>query len=257
MSIVIDENKRTALEAIFPVSIAETECSHRIKPVVIFNCMQDLAARSINHYDYRYGCEGLAEEGRGWYIIRYRVEFDDYPLDVKELKIRTESRGVQRMTAFRDFEVFDNSTGKRILKAASSWFVVDLESKSVINIQQEYPEFLRYEKREDDLTLAKLKSVEDFDNEKIFHVRYDDLDINNHVNNTVYINWALEALDYEFRSSHSLKTLDIYFKHEVKYGDDIVSKVRIDKENLVTEHVILNAATAEEVCLLRAEHVTN
>ena len=147
--------------------------------------------------------------------------------------------------------------GKRILKAASSWFVVDLESKSVINIQQEYPEFLRYEKREDDLTLAKLKSVEDFDNEKIFHVRYDDLDINNHVNNTVYINWALEALDYEFRSSHSLKTLDIYFKHEVKYGDDIVSKVRIDKENLVTEHVILNAATAEEVCLLRAEHVTN
>ena len=42
------------------------------------------------------------------------------------------------------------------------------------------------------------------------------LDLNGHVNNTVYITWAMEALDYEFRSKHKLKTLDIYFKHEVK-----------------------------------------
>ena len=53
--------------------------------------------------------------------------------------------------------------------------------------------------------------------------------MNGHVNNTVYVTWAMEALDYDFRIQHKLKTLDIYFKHEVKYGDDILSIVKTDK----------------------------
>ena len=65
----------------------------------------------------------------------------------------------------------------------------------------------------------------------------------------------MEALDYEFRSKHKLKTLDIYFKHEVKYGEDILSLVKIYKEDKTTEHLIKNAKTGEEVCLLKAEFV--
>ena len=49
------------------------------------------------------------------------------------------------------------------------------------------------------------RPIESVDCEKTFHVRYDDLDINNHVNNTVYITWALEALDCDFRKSHNIK----------------------------------------------------
>ena len=79
--------------------------------------------------------------------------------------------------------------------------------------------------------------------------------MNGHVNNTVYITWAMEVLDFDFRSKHKLKTLDIYFKHEVKYGDDIISSVKIDRENLTTEHLITDANIGEEVCLLKASYV--
>ena len=107
------------------------------------------------------------------------------------------------------------------------------------------------------MELQKLKPIDSVDSEKVFHVRYDDLDMNGHVNNTVYITWAMEALDFEFRNNYKLKTLDIYFKQEVKYGDDIISQVKIDKENLTTEHLIKNVKTGEDVCLLKAVFTVN
>lgn len=249
------ENEKITQMAIHPVSIAEADCMHRIKPVLMFNHMQELAATSIEKYDMRYGWSSLLEKGLAWFLIRYRVEFDSTPTDCSEIKVVTESRGCRRMNAYRDFEVFDNNSGQRILRASSCWFIVDIENKSVINIQKDFPEFMLYQDREDDLELQKLKPLDRVDSEKTFHVRYDDLDINNHVNNTVYITWALEALDSEYRKANNLKSMDIYFKHEVSYGEDIVSQVKYDRENNVTEHLIKNASTGEELCLLKAEFV--
>lgn len=255
MPIIIDETKNTTLQMVCPVSIAETDCCHKVKPVVIFNYMQDLAAKSIDKYDKNFSCEELLKKGLGWFLIRYRIEFDSCPKDVKDLLVKTECRGASKMTTFRDFEVYDNSTGERILRAGSSWLIVDLNNKSVVNISQAYPQFLSFEKRDDDLVLQKLRSIDSVDFEKEFSVRYDDIDMNNHVNNTVYITWALETLGYDFRTSHDLKSLDIYFKHEVKYGDKVLSQVCIDEENLISRHVIKNASTGEELCLLKAQYV--
>lgn len=256
MSIIINSpTDKYTLENIYPVSLSEADRQYAIKPAALLNYMQDMAAKSIERLGHQYCWDELYKNGRGWFLIRYRIEFDDYPIGLDEIKIQTENRGINRLNAFRDFEGFDCINGKRLFRAVSSWFIVNLNDKSVVNITQEYPDFFKFEKRSDDLTLRRLKSLENSDYEKLFHVRYDDLDINGHVNNTVYITWAMEALDYNFRISHKLKTLDIYFKHEVKYGEDILSLVKIDQENNISEHLIKNAQTGEEVCLLKAEYV--
>lgn len=253
--LISKEMQKFTKEKIYPVSIFDSDKNNSIKPSLLLNYMQSLAAESIDCFSSSVSCNGLAQNGLGWFLIRYRIEFDDYPENVEKIRILTESRGCHRMTAFRDFEAYDAISGNRLLRATSSWFIVDLNNKSILNIQHEYPDVNDFEKREDDLILQKLKPIDRVDNEKVFHVRYDDLDLNGHVNNTVYITWALEALDYEFRSTHKLKTLDIYYKHEVKYGEDILSSVKIDNENSITEHLIKNVNTGNEVCLLRAKFI--
>jgi len=255
VAVQINNNSKYTLKNTYPVSMSEVDRIGALKPAVLLNFMQDLAAKSIEHIDEKFSCENLLKIGRGWFLIRYRIEFDDYPLNISEVRVETECRGAQKMTTYRDFECFDAQSGKRLLRAVSSWFIVDLDNKSVLNIAKVYPEFLTFQKREDDLELRKIKASDTFDSEKVFHVRYNDLDMNGHVNNTVYITWAMEALDYDFRTTNKLKTLDIYFKHEVKYGDDIISQVKTDKENMVTNHLIKNAQTGEEVCLIRAEFI--
>ena len=67
--------------------------------------------------------------------------------------------------------------------------------------------------------------------EREFEVRYNDLDVNFHTNNGNYIIWAFEPLDFEFRNSHKIKTLDIVFKKETKYGEKIISQVQFLSEN--------------------------
>lgn len=256
MSILINaKTEKFTLEAIYPISISEVDRQHVLKPAVLLNFLQDMAAKSIDKIGHQYSWDELCKKNLGWFLIRYRIEFDNYPVGLDRIKIQTENRGVQKISAYRDFEGVNPVTNERLFRAVSSWFIVNLENKSVVNISQEYPEFIKFEKREDDLQLKKLKPIDEFDFEKNFHVRYDDLDFNGHVNNTVYVTWAMEALDYDFRSSHNLKALDIYFKQEVRYGDDIISSVKIDCENLVTEHLIKNVNTGDEVCLIRAEFV--
>ncbi len=84
---------QSTLESICHVSISEKDCQNTVKPVVILNYMQDLAADSINLYDERYCCEELLRNGQGWFLIRYRIESDEYDKGVKELNVKTESRG--------------------------------------------------------------------------------------------------------------------------------------------------------------------
>lgn len=248
------DTQNTTLQLDYTVAVGESDRQYYLKPAVLFNYMQDLAAKGINHYDPRYCWDELYKNGLGWFLIKFRVEFDKYPSHLSSINLQTESRGCQRLNAFRDFEAFDKATGERLFRATSSWLIVDLKDKSVINVQQHYPDFPLFEKREDDLSMKKVRAFDDVDSEKTFHVRYDDLDINGHVNNTVYITWAMEALDYDFRSSHVLKSMDIYFKHEVQYGEDILSQVKYDRENLVTEHVVRKASSGEELCLIKAEY---
>ncbi len=251
--IAADKKNKFVLEDRYNVSMSEADMKYCKKPAVLLNYMQDMAAKSIKYIDGNLSNEALLSKGLAWFLIRYRIEFDDYPQKVEEVRVQTESRGANKMTAYRDFECYDNKTGKRLLRAVTSWFIVNTKDKSILNIMSEYPDFIKFEKRDDDLILQKLKAISDADSEKLFHVRYDDLDMNGHVNNTVYVTWAMEALDYDFRIQHKLKTLDIYFKHEVKYGDDILSIVKTDKENNITEHLIKNANTGDEVCLIKAE----
>lgn len=238
------------LDKTYPVSMSDMDLNYSIKPAKLLNFLQDCASRNIKNTPF--GNVELNSEGLGWFLVRYRIEFEKYPANIDEIKVFTENRGTLRQTAYRDFEAFAPD-GERLLRGTTSWLMVDLNSKSLVNIEQKFPDITKFTKRENDVQLQKLKSLSDWDFEKVFHVRYDDLDMNGHVNNTVYVAWAMEALGYEFLTNHSMKSLDIYYKHEVRYGEDVLSCAKLTDK--VSEHTIKNANTDEEVCLIKVEWI--
>ena len=109
----------------------------------------------------------------------------------------------------------------------------------------------QFEKRENDLKYGKISPLNKIDIEKYFDIRFDDLDVNQHVNNSNFLVWALESLDYDFRKTKQIKVLDIVFKKEIKYGNKICSQV--EKNNNVTRHILRNFETNEELCLIQIE----
>jgi len=245
------QDKFYTLEKTYPISMAMHDMQYRLKPSALLDLLQDMGARNIKGTPF--GNVELNARNLGWFLVRYRIEFDKYPQNLSDIKFFTENRGTQRQSAYRAFEA-ETPDGERLLRAMSYWLMVDLDTKSLINIEQQFPDITKYQKREDDVELRKLKPLQDPDSEVVFHVRYDDLDMNGHVNNVVYMTWAMEALSYEFRNTHTIKAIDIYYKHEVKYGEDVISAVKINDDN-TTEHLIKNANTGDELCLIRVENV--
>ena len=234
------------------IRYSEMDCDLVLKPSAMLQFLQDLA--SDNAENLGFGYSYIIKHNLAWFLLKYHLEFEDYPEGIYDLTIKTEPRGYNKIFAFRDFYISHGD--KQIGRATSTWALVDLASKSMANASEILADnkyMIQHEKRENDLVYGKIKLPEKFDTEKIYEVRFDDLDVNRHVNNANYIAWALEPLNFEFRRANKLKTVDMLFKKEITYGSKVLSQVSIDGKNTI--HAVKNAETGEELCLVNAEWI--
>lgn len=231
------------------VRYSEMDQNLVLKPSALFNFLQDLASENAENLNFGYSY--IKENNLAWFLLKYHMEFSDYPEGKYELNIKTEPRGYNKLFAFRDFEII--SEDKVLGRVASMWSLIDVNSRGIVPIQKvlaDNPHMVKFEKRPEDLNYEKIPSLEKIDIEKTYETRFDDIDVNRHVNNANYIVWALEPLGFEFRDSKKLKTLDVVFKKEMKYGDKVVSKVEICGDKTV--HLLKSLDTDEELCAILA-----
>ena len=85
--------------------------------------------------------------------------------------------------------------------------------------------------------------------ERTFDVRLSDLDINQHVNNVKYIEWALETVPLDTWRTKILSELEVSFRSETKYGECIIIKSE-EKEGVFRHHV-LSEGDQRDLALLK------
>lgn len=245
----IERNKYT-FEKEYPVKYYEMDFNKVLKPSALMNFLQDIA--TINAEMLGFGYSFTYPKNYGWFLIKYHMEFDAYPADVDEVIIKTEARGISKIIANRDFEICTKN-GKRLARVASNWVMIDLQNKNIIPLSKIVDFMPAFEKRENDLCFGKIQPIENQTFEKVFEIRYDDIDINQHVNNANYIVWAFEVLPYEFKEEHRIKTLDIVYKKEITFGHNVISRVEINQQEKTTNHVLINETNGEELCFVNVE----
>lgn len=241
------ENKLTQN---YTIKYSEMNQDLALKPYSLLNYLQDIASENAEQLGFGYSY--ISNKNLAWFLIKYRMEFNEYPVGVYDFKIKTAPRGYNRLFAYRDFEIFNDK--KVFGRIFSMWSVVDLNTRSTVLIEPAInnPNMPQYQKQDSDLAFSKIKPLNEITNQKEFFVRYNDLDVNGHANNGNYITWAFESLDYEFLTNHKIKTLDMFFKKEAKYGEKIISEVEI-KDN-VTTHRIRNLEN-EDLCLVECNWI--
>jgi acyl-ACP thioesterase len=170
--------------------------------------------------------ERLAEDGLVWVIQWMRVEVDRYPGRGETLAVTTWARRLDRAIAWREFDVVDAS-GARVAVGTSRWAVVDIGTRRLVRL----PEFVRRAPVPNrppalDRAPAALEPAEPSELERRFEVRRADLDMVRHVNNTRYVEWALETVPDEVLERHRPSALEIAFKREAVYGDAVCARTR-------------------------------
>ena len=234
------------------VKYSEMDYDKSLKAFTLLNYFQDIA--SDNAEELGFGYSYITPKNLMWVLLKYRIEFEEYPVGIHNLRVRTAPRGYNKLFAFRDFELYSGE--KLLARAATAWTLVDFTNMNVVLPEKviDNPHMKKFEAQDDDLHYEKIPNITKVDIEKEFEVRYNDIDVNRHANNGNYIVWALEPLDIDFRSNHKLKTVDLIYKKEAKYGDKLVTQVQFADEKH-TLHAVKNKETNEDLCLIQCRWV--
>src|SRR5690606_30622257 len=140
-----------------------------------------------------------------------------------EIVVETWPSGVDRLYATREFLV-RSASGHELARATSAWLLIDLARRRPVRM----PDFvtsIRLPSRErpiSDMPDRLPDPAGDHPGESSTHeiaVRYSDLDINGHVNNVTFAEWSLESVPVALRDTHTVRTLDLHFRAEARYGD--------------------------------------
>ena len=154
----------------------------------------------------------------------------------------------KKLGAVRDFIIRDEE-GKEIIRASSQWVLIDFARKRPVCLRDNLPEYHVIPERALKTDFARLPDPEREDCREVFKIRYDDIDVNHHVNNAVYPLWATEAVPDDFRLTHTPQTLEIAFKKEGLFGENAVIRTQID--GLTTTHGIYADSDNRELAKIR------
>jgi len=162
----------------------------------------------------------LFKKGVTWVVSRYHLKINRYPNLSEKISVSTWASGKNGYFALRDYEVVDEKQAP-ILVATSSWMIIDLQSRRPVKVENLFPDELVLQERALEDDFPQLPAVEILDYKTNFRVLFEDLDYNRHVNNVVYSRWALEGMPQEVLFSCRPEELEINYRAEAFYGDEI------------------------------------
>ena len=185
----------------------------------IFLTMQEAAG--IHAERLGAGYEVLRQKGVGWVLIRTYLKMDKYP-DVNTPVTLTTWPEPERRLLFPRFFSFKDDAGNLLGTASTLWALMDIENRTlavpaakgvVVQTPAEPPLKLELP--------GKVRMPEGEIAETTVCPKYSDLDINNHVNNSRYIDWFCDQIPLEIHKKGILSEISVSYSREIRSGSDV------------------------------------
>ena len=194
----------------------------------------------------------LQKKGLTWVLSRYHIKVPRYPSLGDSVEVSTWTSGKHGYFAMREFEARD-AGGELLVAATSSWMVITLDKKQPVKPESVVSNESVVAIRAIPDKFDPLPKLERTDKEMLFRARLRDLDFNNHVNNVGYIHWALEGMPTDVLMSSRASEVEIVYKAEVLFGDEVLSRVQAagPGQTGVFLHQLVNRESGVELARLR------
>lgn len=193
----------------------------------------------------------LNDNQTSWIILQYLMDVNRLPKVEEKITITTSANGYNRLFSYRKFEV-ESSDGELLAEGEMSFAWIDLNKRKMVRLNQDVMARFEapYEKRIRRYPAPEPPNEEDVITEN-FQVHYSDIDMNGHVNNTVYIQWAIDSLGTDFLNNHQVSHLNIKYDKEVLEDQKVLMVSQLDDQgdNKTSHHQLQyegkNNATVE------------
>lgn len=227
----------------FTIPCYSTDAAWRLKPAAFMDLAQEAAGLHAVHLGFGY--DDLIKKNTAWILSRVNVKFIDTPLWRDDVTLTTWHKGFNRLFFLRDFVMTDKD-GRERIKATTSWLVLDLNTRSMVRDPQLLEDGTICTENAVETPADKVRMPRGVEPEAVYEhvVGYSDVDMVGHANNAMYMQWAMDAVDYELTSKQPVKEYTINFNREVKAGDKVtIYRTCVEMEDGL--HVFIEGRTEE------------
>ncbi|CAG5959384.1 acyl-ACP thioesterase [Streptococcus pneumoniae] len=177
-----------------------------------------------------------------WIIAEYDIEVVRLPRFAEEITIETEALSYNRLFCYRRFTIY-NEAGQELIHMMATFVLMDRDSRKVHVVE---PEIVAPYQSDFDKKLIRGPKYESLEEpiSKDYHVRFYDLDMNGHVNNSKYLDWIFEVMGADFLTHYIPKKINLKYVKEVRPGGVITSAVEragLESKHEITSDGVINA----------------
>lgn len=189
----------------------------RIKPSAVLDLFQDAASQHAEEIGVGFN-DMLAQEYL-WVLTRIKYEIISSPLRYQTVKVKTWPLKPNRLNYRREY-CMEDTDGNKLIVGSSEWVVIHSSERKLLSVPDLYKFDGDY--HNDVMFEGKLQKIRDFEAEcppRIINAGFSELDLNDHVNNTKYANYVLDAINPA--QNEILKTFQIDYRKEVMQGTEL------------------------------------
>lgn len=169
-----------------------------------------------------------------WIITDYNMKIERLPVFDEKITIETYAKSHNRLFCYRAFNIKDEE-GNTIIEMVATFVLMDRDTRKVHPVMSEITDAFDSEFSKTMLRGPRFKELEG-GVEQEYRVRFYDLDMNGHVNNSKYLDWVFEVMGADFLTQHVPKKVHLKYVKEVLAGGLITSQY--EQEGLKTQHQI-------------------
>lgn len=204
----------------FFVGISHINTLRELTNTALLSYLEDMGL--IHSEMVGYGISNIDENKKSWILLSWKIKVIKRPQFADNLKVKTWSREIQKIYAYRDFEVY-NQNNELVVVATSKWIFMNIENGKIEKISEDVSKAYELEDKSvfEDKDLEKLQDPGNYIDKIDYKITKSMIDINKHLHNTYYMDLAKEVLPDEISFSNEINEFEVMYKHEIKLGETV------------------------------------
>ncbi|NDV65592.1 acyl-[acyl-carrier-protein] thioesterase [Bacteroides sp. 224] len=173
--------------------------------------------------DRGFGMSTLNEENYTWVLSRLAIELDDMPYQYEKFTVQTWVENVYRLFTDRNFAIL-NKDGIKIGYARSIWAMINMNTRKPADLLSMHDgSIAHYICEGEDCPIEKPTRIK-VDTKEVAETlvaKYNDIDVNGHINSIRYIEHILDLFPIEYYQTMRVRRFEIAYIAEGYYGDEL------------------------------------
>lgn len=207
---------KNTFEKEYELRTSDFTCNNKLQPASVLDLFQTVAGEHANELGC--GFDNMIDKSMLWVVIRTKFKILKDAEFFSKIRVKTWPLPPSRVSFQREY-LIENQKGEPLVKGTSEWVVMHSAERRLVVTKDVYPlQKFCTEKMFEERT-QKLRDFEADDTCYTLCPGFSQLDMNNHVNNTKYANYVLDACN--FKDNELIEEFQIDFKHEVHADSEL------------------------------------